>query len=258
MVTIPTGRFVWFEYASNDERQAQAFFGELFHWKTRVVATQHGSYTMIALGDDAIGGYVAPHAGAPEHAHWIPHLQVASARESARQVYSLGGKILRAATGDGGFGTMALVTDPLDGLFALWEPAKAESTGGDYQGVDGSWIWNELYTQDLERSIAFYTAIGGFQVETMKKEGDGPGPDRYEILKSNGKGRAGIMKLPDLPQLWMPYVKVASTDMTVEKAKQLGATFKLPAETIPRVGRLAVFMDPLGAPLGILQPSPEM
>jgi predicted enzyme related to lactoylglutathione lyase len=34
MATIPTGRFVWFEYASKEAKKAQAFFGELFQWKT--------------------------------------------------------------------------------------------------------------------------------------------------------------------------------------------------------------------------------
>jgi len=58
--------------------------------------------------------------------------------------------------------------------------------------------------------------------------------------------------------MWMPYVKVASTDATVDRAKRLGATFKMPAETIPGVGRLVVLVDPLGAPLGILQPSADV
>jgi predicted enzyme related to lactoylglutathione lyase len=64
------------------------------------------------------------------------------------------------------------------------------------------------------------------------------------------------MKMTAVPQMWMPYVKVANTDATVERAKQMGATFKMAAETIPKVGRVAVLTDPLGVPLGILQPSP--
>jgi predicted enzyme related to lactoylglutathione lyase len=169
---------------------------------------------------------------------------------------SLGGKIAKEPFALGEHGTMAIVNDPLGAVFALWQPAKPEEAGGDYKGTPGAWIWNELYTQEPDKAVAFYKAIGGFEVETMKMEGGGPGPNRYEILKSDGKGRAGIMKMPGVPQMWMPYVQVASTDATVEKAKRLGATFKMPAETIPHVGRLAVFIDPQGAPLGILQPSP--
>ena len=256
MATAPTGRFVWFEHVSNDANKARAFFGELFHWTTQAAPMPQGTYTMIALGNDPIGGYLAPPAGAPPYAHWLPHLQVASAQETANKVRAHGGKIVKGPFPMGDFGTAAIVLDPLGGAFALWQPAKPEDGGGDYKGVDGSWIWNELTTEDPGKSVAFYQAIGGFEVETMKHEGPGPGPDRYEILKSDGKGRGGIMKMHGVPQMWMPYVQVANTDETVAKAERLGATVKMPAETMPNVGRLAVLIDPLGAPLGILQPSP--
>lgn len=213
-----------------------------------------GSYTMIALGNDTIGGYMKPPQGAPQQAHWLSHLQVANAQEIASKVKALGGKIAKEPFKVGDVGTMAIVVDPLGAAFALWQPNKPEGTG-DYKGTDGSFIWNELYTDDPDRSIEFYKAIGGFEVERMKMSG-GPGPNRYDILNSDGKGRAGIMKLAGVPPMWMPYVKVANTDATVDRAKKLGATFMNPAETIPNVGRLAVMSDPQGAPLGILQPSP--
>jgi len=40
----------------------------------------------------------------------------------------------------------------------------------------------------------------------------------------------------------------------VERAKRLGATVTSPPTTIPNVGTIAVFADPLGASFGILQP----
>ena len=255
MKTIPTGRFVWFEYVSNEDTKAQGFFGELFGWKTKATPMPQGTYTMIALGDSSIGGYVKPPPEASGHAHWLAHLQVTSARDTANKVTSLGGKVTKQPFKLGEAGTMAVVTDPLGGGFALWQPAKPEDAGGDYKGTDGSWIWNELYTLDPDRSVAFYKAIGGFEVETMKTD-SGPGPSRYEILKADGKGQAGVMKMPGVPQMWMPYVKVADADATVARAKKLGATFRMEAETIPNVGRLAVLLDPQGAPLGILKPSP--
>jgi len=256
MATILTGKFVWFEYVSKDDKKAQAFFGELFQWKTKEVPMPQGSYRMIALGNDTIGGYLQSLPGVPQHAHWLAHLQVANAQDTANQVKALGGKVAKEPFKVDEVGTMAIVTDPLGAVFSLWQPAKPEAESGDYKGVDGSWIWNELYTEDPDKSVAFYKAIGGFEVETMKMDSAGPGPDRYDILKSDGKGRAGIMKMPGAPQMWMPYVKVANTDATVAKAKELGATLQMPAETVPNVGRLAVLIDPLGAPLGILQPSP--
>src|SRR5258706_1968308 len=112
MATIPTGRFVWFEYVSKEDKKAQAFFGELFHWKTKAAPMPQGSYTMIALGNDTIGGYAQPPEGAPQQAHWRSHLQVANAQETANKVKALGGKIAKAAVKVDDAGTMALVVDP--------------------------------------------------------------------------------------------------------------------------------------------------
>lgn len=251
-MTIPTGRFVWFDYVSKEAHKAQAFFGELFHWKTKDAPMPGGrAYTMIALGDATIGGYTEP---APADTPWLSYLQVADARATAAQVTALGGTVTKAPFAVGDFATMALVVDPLGAAFALWQPNQVQD-GSDYKGSDGAWIWNELYSEDPDRSVAFYQAIGGFEVKTLTMGGGGQGPDRYEVLESDGKGRAGLMKLPGVPPHWMPYVKVANTDATVDQAKKLGADVKN-VETVPGVGRLAVFIDPLGAPVGILQPEP--
>jgi predicted enzyme related to lactoylglutathione lyase len=61
--------------------------------------------------------------------------------------------------------------------------------------------------------------------------------------------------MPEAPEAWMPYVQVASADQTVEKAKRLGATIFLAPTDVANVGRLAVFSDPLGGWLGVLQPA---
>ena len=125
-MTIPTGKFVWFDYVSKDPAKAQGFFGELFNWKTREVPMPQGAYTMIASGEKTIGGYMAPPEGAPAGSHWLPHLQVASAADTAVKITSLGGKIRMAPFKIGEFGTMAVVADKRDATFALWQPAKPE------------------------------------------------------------------------------------------------------------------------------------
>jgi predicted enzyme related to lactoylglutathione lyase len=135
-------------------------------------------------------------------------------------------------------------------VFALWQPNQVVGTG-DFKGVANAWCWNELYTEHVEACVKFYCAIGGFTASEMDM---GPA-GTYHILNSDGKGRAGIMKspMPGIPQNWMPYVQVDDADAVVAKAKRLGSDIKLPANDVPEVGRLAVFTDPLGAPLGILQ-----
>jgi predicted enzyme related to lactoylglutathione lyase len=205
---------------------------------------------MFTVNDQMIGGYMPTPPGAPPEAHWLSHLQVENAAATQDKVKALGGKILMTAEKMGDFGTMSVVADPLGGAFALWQPAKAEGTG-DFKGQPGTWCWNELYTNDIAASVAFYSKIGGFTEEKM----DMPS-GAYHILNHDGKGRAGVMNPPaPMPQAWMPYVQVANADQTVEKAKKLGATIHVPGEDVPGIGRIAIFSDPQGAWLGILQPA---
>ena len=244
-------RFVWFEYVSKDAKKAQGFFGELFGWSTQQVPMPGGDYSMIAVGGKTIGGYMTTPPGAPPEAHWLSHLGVENAEKSAKQVKELGGSIAKEPFKVGDFGTMAVVKDPQGGVFALWQPAKA---GDEPPKVEnGHFCWNELGATDPEAAVKFYKAIGGFTVEGMNM---GPEMGTYNVLNSDGQPRAGIMKkmMAEQPHAWLPYVQVASADATAEKAKKLGATVVVPPTDIPNVGRFAIFADPLGAALGVLQP----
>jgi predicted enzyme related to lactoylglutathione lyase len=250
-MTIPTGRFVWFDYVAKDIAKAQGFFGELFNWKTQEVPTPDGkTYTMITLGDQTIGGYMPTPPGAPEVGHWLTSLQVASARSACEKVKSLGGQVHKEPMEMGGFGTFAIVADNGGGTFALWQPAKVDGNG-DYKDVPGAFCWNELSAHDPVKATAFYSQLG-FTENKMEM----PGMGTYHVLESDGKPRAGIMKtpMPQAPQAWMPYVQVTNVDQTVAKAQKLGATVHMPPTDVATVGRLAIFTDPQGGWLGLLAP----
>ncbi len=243
-------KFVWFEYVTGDTQKAKGFFGELFGWTTRdIPAPELGTYSMIASGERTIGGYLPTPAGAPPQSHWLSHLQVASAADTAKQVESLGGKVLKAAAKMGEFGTMAVVRDPQGAVLALWQPAKAEEQPAP---STGTFCWNELSTQDPEASAKFYAAIGGFVAKAEEMAGMG----KYTTLESGGQPRAGVVgkKMAEQPTAWLPYVSVASADKTVDKAKKLGGSVIVPPTDIPTVGRFAILVDNQGAPIGILQP----
>ena len=252
-MTIPTGRFVWFEYISKDAPKAQGFYGELFGWRTQAMPVPGGgSYTMITNGSEMIGGYPPAEAlaKAPPQAHWISHLQVADTNAAIAKVKANGGRVL-VDSNKMDMGTYTLVADPLGGALALWQPAKAEGTG-DWSGKTGSFCWNELFTEDPAKSVAFYKAIGGFDDEKMEM-----GPVTYHLLKSEGKPRGGVTKpmMPGVPQAWLPYVQVANADATHEKATKLGGKSLVPPMDIPNVGRFAILADPQGATIGVLQPT---
>ncbi len=251
MTKIPTGRFVWFEYVAKDVKKAQGWFGELFSWTTQDVPMPQGSYTMIVNAGRTMGGYTPTPDGAPSQAHWLPHLQVTEAATTVQQIKSLGGKVRKEPFKVGTKGTMAIVADPFGGTFALWQPAEVQGTG-DYAHDVGAFCWNELTSEQPEKSVEFYKQIGGFTVESMEMGGMG----KYHQLKSDNQGRGGIARspMPGVPQMWTPYVHVTSADQTADKAKKLGSTILVPPTDIPNIGRFAIFSDPQGGTLGILQP----
>jgi uncharacterized protein len=250
-----TGKFVWFDYIAPDIKKAQGFFGELFNWKPQEVPMPGGdSYTMIALGDQTIGGYMTTPKGAPPVGHWLPYLRTDDVKRSAEQIKSLGGKVHKEPSKVADVGTMAIVADNGGGVFALWQPTKPEGNG-DYKDAPGAFVWNELAAHDPVKAAAFYSQIG-FTEEKMDM-----GPmGTYHVLNSDAKGRAGVLKspMPDAPQAWMPYIQVKDVDATIAKAEKLGAKTVAPPSDVPGVGRIAIFVDPQGGYLGLLKPAPEM
>ncbi len=253
-MTTSTGRFVWFDYIAPDIKKAQGFFGEVFNWKPQAVpVTGMGDYTMIALGDQTIGGYMTTPPGAPTVGHWLSHLRVTDAARACDQIKSLGGKVHKEPMKMGEFGSMAIVADPQGGVFALWQPTKPEGSG-DYKDLPGAFCWTELAAHDPVKAVAFYTQLG-FTEEKMDMGGHGT----YHVLNADGKPRAGVMTtpMPEAPQAWMPYVQVKHVDETIAKVTKLGGQVHVQPNDVPGVGRLAVFTDPQGGWLGVLAPAPE-
>ncbi len=125
----------------------------------------------------------------------------------------------------------------------------------------GSFVWNELMTRDPEAAARFYGAVLGWTVKAWHTPGEEDRPP-YHLWIQEGDDqpeKGGMMKMDgpdftDVPPHWMAYVKVANLKDTVAKVATQGGTVLLPPLFIPEVGDIAVFRDPEGAVLGLLQP----
>ena len=106
-------------------------------------------------------------------------------------------------------------------------------------------------TTDTAAALAFYEGVFGFSRQPWDMGAQGI----YYILNHGDKPRAGLMATPkpESGSFWIPYVAVAACDASMNKAKELGAEVVVPPTDIPDVGRIAAFVDPTGAVLGILQ-----
>ena len=71
----------------------------------------------------------------------------------------------------------------------------------------------------------------------------------------DGKSVAGMMHNPSIPPSWGVYFAVNDTDAIADQAIQLGATELMRDDAPP--GRLAMLIDPQGAPFAILKNDPN-
>jgi predicted enzyme related to lactoylglutathione lyase len=70
-------------------------------------------------------------------------------------------------------------------------------------------------------------------------------------LMAGGYPRAGILELvrKDLPTTWLPYVRVKDLRQTVAGVEKAGGRVVIEPSPEIRGGKVAVFLDPLGAAL---------
>ncbi len=243
------GRFVWFECITKDVKKAKAFYTEVFGWKVEPMEMAGGkTYDLLKKGDTPLGGFMEPMMeGVPSH--WMSYLSVDDVDASLAKVEQAGGKSLVKAFDVPGVGRIAPVQDSEGGSFCLFHSANGDSNAAT---GPGSFHWNELWTSDAGKSLAFYKKAFGYSSEEM------PMPTgKYYVLKNGDKPRGGLMKSMQegIPTMWLPYVQVDGCDDTVKRAKNHGAEVHLEATDVPNVGRFAILKDPLGAVIGVITPA---
>ena len=112
----------------------------------------------------------------------------------------------------------------------------------------GWFSWNELVTTDVEGATAFYSSRLGWTTSAFSPE--------YSLFKKDGREVGGLMKTPQpgMPAQWVAYITVEDVDATAAQAEKLGGKVVLTPMDIPKVGRIAVILDPQQATIGIFKP----
>lgn len=112
---------------------------------------------------------------------------------------------------------------------------------------EGSFIWYELLTKDLEASLAFYGDVAGWDsVESGQTDRN------YRILLANGTGVGGVMQLTEdmcangARPVWLGYIGVDNVDAKAAAIAADGGSILMQPQDIPGVGRFAMFADRQG------------
>lgn len=107
------GALSWSELMTTDVAAARQFYGALFGWETEDDPVAETNYVMVKVGGEAVAGMMAlppEHAGMPPA--WGVYVTVDDVDATARQVETLGGKLLRPPEDIPGIGRFCVVQDP--------------------------------------------------------------------------------------------------------------------------------------------------
>lgn len=107
------GAFSWSELMTPDVEAAKQFYSALFGWETEEFLGAGMPYTLVKVGGEAVGGMMAPSsdcAGKPPA--WGVCVTVDDVDATARQVETLGGKVLRPPEDIPEVGRFCVLQDP--------------------------------------------------------------------------------------------------------------------------------------------------
>jgi hypothetical protein len=115
----------------------------------------------------------------------------------------------------------------------------------------GAPIWNDLTTDDLDATVAFYTGLFGWT-----HEDHGEDMAHYGTLSLDGRPVAGVMPRmsPDSPLGWTVYLHAPDLDAAVAATRTAGGTVVLDPDQVMDLGRQAVVADPSGAAVALWEP----
>lgn len=111
--------------------------------------------------------------------------------------------------------------------------------------------WVDVSSRDLGSTRNFYGSLFGWEVEDLGAEAG-----NYSFFTLGGKPVAGTGPLMSdaMPSMWNSYVKVDDADDTASKVSASGGTIVMPTMDVMGTGRLMMFTDSSGVPLGVWQP----
>jgi len=114
------GTLIWNELLTDDGETAYAFYGKVLGLTAEVTDMGTGPYTLLKVGDDMVGGSMAPPMeGIPNH--WHVYFAVEDMEASLEKARQLGAKVMNGPMPTP-IGPMATISDPQGAVFSLFQP----------------------------------------------------------------------------------------------------------------------------------------
>lgn len=119
------GAFSWTELTTSDPRAARNFYGKLLGWQFKEMDVGTGTYAVIEVGGQGVGGIAAipPNAAGMPPA-WGGYVTVDDVDAVAKRVQGLGGRVLLAPVDIPTVGRFATIRDPQGATISFITYAK--------------------------------------------------------------------------------------------------------------------------------------
>jgi predicted enzyme related to lactoylglutathione lyase len=250
------GKWVWAELFTEDAHAAIQFYGKIFGWSFQAFPAERGpGYTLAFSEGEPVGGVLER-----EHAHqkergsqWLGMISVASVKTAVRYAADHGGKVVVPPRFLPGRGEVALLADPEGAPFGVIRSSSGDPP--DYLAEDRQWMWLELWAKDPKAMAQFYAGLAGYEIAPVER----PDGSLGYLLASGGYTRCGVIRspAPAVAPAWLPYLRVEDVKAVATQAEQAGARVVVPPAAGIRAGRVALIVDPTGAPVGLAQVMPS-
>lgn len=233
----------WVDVMVGDVAASAAFYRELLGWVPEASEVDGVTiYTNFRLGDELVAGLAGKMDPSMPDA-WSLYVATDDVGSSLDAVTRAGGQVV-AGPDDvpGGVGSFGVFTDPNGAFCGVWKAGS--HIGAGLVNEPGSFVWNELATGDLDRSVAFYTSVFGWTASPS----DGGG-----VIFGDASGRTlcGAHRATEgEPPFWSIWFAVEDCDGSVGRVQDLGGQV-LMAPMDMSFGRGAVVAAPGGAAFGL-------
>ena len=252
------GKIIWRDLLTNDPAASQKFYGELFGWEFESVGEasnlrSNSAYTLIRHNGKLIGGMVDTLAlnGRDDISQWVVLMAVEDLDARVATVSANGGEIVAPPTDLQDRGRLALVRDAEGALLGLLETRDGDPL--DSEPEVGSFLWDELWTSDVQSAATFYNGVAGLAPDSVDIDTDRETAATYSLLKAGDTPRAGILPNPldGLDPVWVSYIRVESPAAITSRVAELGGRIIVEAQPRPLGGDVAFIAGPSGAGIAL-------